>query len=686
MIQLGTGKYQKRIRATLTSDTHFIAVENSMDKFLSTLSLKDSGLPVPDTLMANNFSEVLDFFNSANGSVVVKPMDSSKGEKVFIDIDSSEKLYKAFKICSASSSDVIVQKQIEGNTYRVLVINGCMIAATKLYPPKITGDGESTVSQLIEKLNNEEGREHGDKGKLSKILIDDNLINTIEVSDYSLSSVLPKGTSLKILSSCNPALGAYSENVTALVHPENRFVAERSTAISGLNVAGVTLITKSIDIPLSESGGVVMEVKAAPDFRMHLKPSKGESINPAISLMDMLFPPEQSTRVPLISITGSAGKSICAYLINFVLEKEGYSTGLACSDGLFSQGRRIIKGNMTYSENVPALIGDPDIDVAILETSVEGILDNGLGYQFADIGVFLNVFDNHLNYGDVWLKEDLAYAKSVVAEEVYESGYSVLNADCPFIMDSLKRLYSKPALFSQNPSNKEFTSHITKGGMGACLRDNKIFIHNRSGRWVIANAEEVPLLFSGKSKLMLDSVLAACCVLTALGVNPEKTGEYIKKFKVQPHTTQGRMNFVKIGNNKVLIDKAHNAKAFKEIKNLCSLNNKPLAIIIKSPENLHINEIDSFCSFLNQFSEKQVIIDDNEDIKDNIDYSILSNKSYITSLSNMPGNRNKNISEIKAKLIKLLETNGKKVTLIKKSELNGTIDTLSKNYFPVIIG
>ncbi|MFO8067976.1 MAG: Mur ligase family protein [Bacteroidales bacterium] len=693
LIQLGTGKYQKRIRATITSETHFIAVENTFDKYLTTLSLRDSGLPVTETLKTSDINKGIDFLKNLKCKLVITPISRPKGEKVFIEVDTEEKLKKAFSFAAGSTkAPVLLQKQIDGNTYRVLVINNNMVSATKLSAAEVVGDGKKTILQLIEELNKNPLREAGDKGVLSLINIDDNLLNHLNLINKAPDSILEKGEKLRVKVSCNPNHGAITENVTKKIHPENRYLAERAARICGLNVAGVTIIAKDISRPITETGGIVLEVNAAPDFRMHLKPAKGASINPAIPMLDMLFPKQTQNRVPLISITGSAGKTVCAYILNYALEKEGHNTGLACSDGLFSAGKKVIHGNMTYPENVKALLGDPYIDHAILETSVEGILNNGLGYKFADVGIFLNVYDNHLNQGDISFIEDLAYAKSVVAEEVYDSGYSVLNADCPYIMESLSRLYSKAALFSKKPDQKTFSNHIVKGGLGVCIRDNKIFLHFRSGRWVIAEINELPLTYYGKTDIFIDSILAATAAMCAIGIKPGNISNYLKNFKPHANIIPGRMNLVNVNGGEVLIDSPNSQEAFDKLITFCKGKTKSIAAIVATDSKMSESEIKKLANNLNAFASRIIILAHKNETK-TVPGNYYFEDEYINKLadnqrklqSEMMSNEDNTISLELAKLLKATSGNIKIVEFDNNANIIDIIKTIPNDCYPLII-
>ncbi len=690
LIQLGTGKYQKRIRATITSDTHFIGVENAKDKYLTTLTLRDSGLPVAETIKTYSIDEAFEFYKSINCKVVVKPLSGTRGENVYLEIDNEEKLKQAFSYCNNEEQPILIQRQIQGDTYRLLIIDGKMVAATRLTPPIIKGDGKKTVLQLIEDLNSMPGRELGDKGKLSYVVNDEQTLKTLALQGLTPDSVLEAGVELRIEATCNPAFGAITENVTEKVHPENRFLAERAANVGGLNVAGITIVAENIETPITKTGGVILEINAGPDFRMHVNPAIGNPINPAMPMLDMLFPKESKSHVPLISITGSAGKSVCAYLINFALEKEGYKTGLACSDGLFSAGRKIISGNMTFPQDVPALLGDTSIDCAILETSVEGILKDGLGYEFADVGIFLNLYENHLHQDDIWLLEDLSYAKAVVAEEVYESGFSVLNADEPFILEIIGRLYSKPALFSKNAANKELAGHIAKGGMGVFVKDEKIFIHHRSSRAVIADLKEIQLTFNNTTDIFLDSVLAACCALSSLGVAPEKIGEYLKTFSPLPHNLPGRMNFVKNQELEFLYDSPKNKKAFDEIKKLCLAKVKAVAAFVYLPKFRTEEEFKLYAANIAEFADIIYIVENDVITITKVPLLNVSEENHIISLTeilNTQSNDSLKVYDCNTLVneIKTTKTGEYTVAIINEDSLAELAKQHYQTHFPVIL-
>jgi cyanophycin synthetase len=570
LVQLGTGKYHKRIRATITSDTNLIAVETADNKYLTSLMLLDAGIPVPETIQTDTIAEILDFHKKIQKPIVIKPSEGYLGKKLAVNLKTEDEIIKAFNIAREFEELVLAQPHINGKSYRLLIIDYKFVAATELTPAYITGDGGSTIKQLIGLLNAEPERQYGDKGKLTKIEIDDDTEKIITDKGYSLDSILNNGEQLYLKISGNMKLGGFATDVTTLVHPFNIFLAERAAQVIGLNVAGIDIIAPELNTPINENGGVVIEVNAAPDFRMHLNPTYGEKRNVAKNLVDMLFPPKSKTRVPIFSVTGTAGKTITVSFLNYCLTKEGFTTGMSTSDGLFVAGKCLMKGNMTFPENVSLVLKDPTIDCAILETSREGILRGGLGYKFADFGIVLNMHNDHIGMDDIKYIEDLAYAKSVVAEEVYEEGYTVLNADNDLVIDMKNRLYSKLALFSKNNTNKEVAAHIFKGGLAVNIIDNSIYLHCKSKTEKIIELTSIPLTFENKAEFMYDEILASTAALAAYGISTEKISEYLKSFLPAPENLPGRMNLIEMNDFKILLDNAHNSTNFIGLKNFLS--------------------------------------------------------------------------------------------------------------------
>lgn len=563
LVQLGNGKYQKRIRATLTSDTGFIAVETAGNKYLTNLILNDAGLPVLRTAMCRSAEDVIGFRDKIGKPVVIKPSEGYQGKYLSPNLLNDDEIRAAYNMAAAYDDNVLVQEYHQGLSYRLLVIDFKFVAAVLLAPPYITGNGSDTIAVLIEKLNHAFDRQSGDKGKLSRVEVDEITQHILERNKYTLDTVLKQDEQLFLKYSGSMRQGGSATDVTDNVHPDNKFLAERAARAVGLNVAGVDVLSNNISVPMLSDNAVVIEVNAAPDFRMHLNPTFNKPRPVARELVNMLFPLHEKNRVPVFSITGTAGKSTAAFLLNYCLAQEGFNVGLTSTEGLFITNKMLKRGDMTEPESVALVFKDPTIDCAVLETSLEGILRRGLGYKYADYGIVLNVLEDHIGNDDVEIIDDVAYAKSVVAEEVFSSGYTILNADNTFTAEMLSRLYSKPGLFSANPAqNKTLHQHIFKGGLAVTIENNIIRVYYRSQSFDLLPIQEVPLFYGGKALFMSDAVLATVAALIGAAVHPDKIRTYLKTFLPDFQHLPGRMNFYDRNTYTLLMDYAHNKPSF----------------------------------------------------------------------------------------------------------------------------
>lgn len=584
LVQLGTGKYHKRIRATLTSDTGFIAVETAENKHLSMMMLSDAGLPVPETKRVLSASNAVRFWTVLQAPIVLKPAGGNRGRFIFKELNTEDSINEAFKLAMLSGDDILAQQYLKGASYRLLVINYRFVAASLLTPPFITGNGTATVTELIANLNAEPGRDEGDKGKLSTVEVDETTLNILKQNKLTLLSVLPFGSRLYLKHTGNMREGGSATDVTAIVNADNIFMAERAARIIGLNVAGVDVLSNDISKPMTENGGVIIEVNAAPDFRMHLNPTFNKPQPVARHFLNMLFPLNTTTRIPLFSVTGTAGKTITCFLLNYCLRNTNHKAGLTSTEGLYITDRRLIKGDMTDPESVSLVLKDPTIDCAVLETSLEGILRSGLGYRYADFGIVLNVLEDHIGSDDTEFIEDLAYAKAVVAEEVYASGFTILNAANPHTLAMLDRLYSKPILFcNELPHPPSLLKHIASGGAAVTLEGDDIKIYDKNQQFVIMQVKDVPLFFGGKALFMSDAVLAAIAALNAFGMTPELIKSNIGSFKPVFENLPGRLNLYEKEQFTLLIDYAHNPASFKALGGFIAHFDAPKTGILDTP-------------------------------------------------------------------------------------------------------
>ncbi len=520
LVQLGTGKFQKRIRATVTSDTSLIAVETAGDRYLTARMLEDSGVPVPLTIRARRPAEAVSFRERLNVPVVVKPCAGKMGEGLSLGLETRDEIEDAVERALSFDDAVVVQPFLGGSCYRLLVIDYRFVAAARLAPPVITGDGNKTIGELVEDLNADSDRGVGDKSKLTIVEVDDATRRILGDAGFTEKTVLPAGESLALKLSKSLKLGGSSIDVTDDVHPANRLLAERASRALGLDVAGVDVVALDIEKPVSESNGAVIEVNAAPDFRMHISPVKGKSQNVAGPFLDMLFPPDRETRASVLAVTGTDGATLAARLLAHGLETAGYTVGMVCSEGLFVSGDCLIKGNMTGHGSAGKALKDRTIDCAVFEVPVETILDRGLGYEFADVGIVLNVRAAGRTFDEAATLDDIAYAKSVVAEQVYHEGYSVLNADSEAILEMSGRLYSRLVLFSRGNSNPKVREHAGSGGRAVVIDNDRFVVLEGLERIDVIGLGEVPFAAGGEdSEAVRHVVPAAVGALFSFGIS-----------------------------------------------------------------------------------------------------------------------------------------------------------------------
>ncbi len=603
LIQLGTGKYQKRIRATLSPGTSFVALENSKDSFLATLMLRDAGIPVPITFKTSSIEECLDFYKNLGRPIVVKSPVNDKTRPVFPALNDPSSITRAFNACTEYDHEVLLQEQIPGTTFRLLVINNKFVAATRLEKAEVMGNGTDSIAILTEKLNESQKRKPGDKGALTAIDLDEECIATLQFYGYQPQTIPENGLRVILSNHSSPSAGAVTTDVTGVVHPINRFIAEQAARISGLDVAGVNMVCPDISRPITNEQGAVINVLAGPDFRMHLNPFNGKPRNVAREFIRLVFPEKSPARVPVFSITGSAGKSVCAYLINFMLEKQGYNTGLAHSDGIYSCGRKIVDGDMAGHHAARLVLKDPGIDCAILETSVESIMRDGLGYEYADFGIILNAHDQNLTESDLDGAEDISYTQNIVAEEVYKNGFSILNADDPEVMSLTHRAIASLALFTKSAENKYFTHHVESGGWGAALEDEAIVLWHNKEKTHVAKTAELPLIDQEKGKIFTESLLAAILAAATFGLTPRQIKNTLQNFKPALHTMHGRLNILHAGKSEILTDIPSGPLALENLKGIILKQNKNVNFFIDESGNIPEDFTENFIRIFNNLKK-----------------------------------------------------------------------------------
>ncbi|MBK7446566.1 MAG: cyanophycin synthetase [Ignavibacteria bacterium] len=559
LVQLGYGVYQKIIQATMTCRTGYIATDIASDKDLSKNLLASMGVPVPKGFKIYDIEELEDAIYSIGFPVAIKPLDSNHGKGISANIISPEDAKKAFESAKKYSRAVIVEKSLKGNDFRALVINNKLIAVAERTPAFVKGDGVSTINQLVEKVNSDPRRGYGHEKILTQITIDYMTERVLELKGFNLETVLKKDEICYLKSTANISTGGTAIDRTDEVHPDNIFLFERIARIIGLDIAGIDVVAPDVSSPIVKNGGGIVEVNAAPGFRMHLAPSEGLPRNVAEPVVNMLFPPGEKFRIPIIAVTGTNGKTTTTRLIAHIMKNVGKNVGFTTTEGVYIGNKLIQAGDNTGPVSAQMVLRDPTVEIAVLETARGGLLRAGLGFDGCDIGVVMNVTADHLGLKDINSLEDMARVKAIVPENVFKSGYAVLNADDKLVLNMRDKLNSNVALFSMDENNPEIKKHIRKGGI-ACVYEHN-FITLLKGQWKlrVEKVINIPLTFGGRAAFMIQNVLAATLSSYILhGVSIEDIKFGLSSFVPSVTQTPGRLNLIDVGNFTVLIDFAHN--------------------------------------------------------------------------------------------------------------------------------
>lgn len=566
LVQLGYGVNQQRFQATITGNTSSIAVDIACNKELTKRMLHDAAIPVPMGDLIVDEEELKNVIKKIGYPIVIKPLDGNHGKGSSINVNDWVSSVTGLEHAQKYSKKVIVEKYITGYDFRVLVINNKMVAAARRVPAHVVGDGESNLEKLIERENQDTRRGYGHENVLTEITVDKDTLELLEKLQYTLETVPQRGEVVYLKSTANLSTGGTSIDVTDMVHPENITMAERISKIIGLDVCGIDIMAENLTQPLKESGGAIIEVNAAPGFRMHLAPSEGLPRNVAAPVVDMLYPQGKPFTIPIIAVTGTNGKTTTTRLISHIVKNNGYRVGFTTSDGIYIQNTMLTKGDTTGPVSAEFILKDPTVEFAVLETARGGILRSGLGFSQCDIGVLTNIKEDHLGMNDIHNLKDLTKVKRVVLDSVKKNGWSVLNAEDDYSMRIINDLPSNVAIFSLDENN-EYIKKFAKEGRITCVYEEG-FVTIKKGDWKIriGKVKDFPITMEGKAKFMIDNVLAASLACYLYGFGIEDISNSLRTFIPSAQLTPGRLNVFKFKNFKVLIDFAHNPAGYEAIE------------------------------------------------------------------------------------------------------------------------
>jgi|TARA_R110002020_G_scaffold103640_2_gene242647 cyanophycin synthetase len=567
LCQLGYGANQKRIQATVTSETSSIGVELACDKEDTKYLLEQAEVEVPRGDIISRESSLEEACRYVGYPLVIKPIDGNHGRGITVDIQNYEDALAAFHAAKEVSRRVIVEKYITGEDYRLLVINNVLVAGAKRTPAHVVGDGSSTVQQLIDETNRDPRRGYGHEKVLTQITVNDLTKTIIKDAGKTLDSVLDEGETLILKDTANLSTGGTAEDITDIIHPANVSMAERISKIIDLDICGIDIMTTDITQPLSETGGAVLEVNAGPGFRMHLAPTTGLPRNVASPVIDKLFPRQGDTgRIPITAITGTNGKTTTSRLIAHMAKMKGHRVGYTTSDGVYIQNRLLMTGDCTGPASAEFVLKDPTVNFAVLECARGGLLRAGLGFKNCDVAVVTNVAADHLGLKGIHTIEQLARVKGVIPETVLPDGYAILNADDDLVYEMRRSINCNLALFSMDEENTRIKALQRRGGLTAVHENGYVTICKGEWKMRIMKAEAIPLTYGGKAEFMIQNVLAAVLAAHVQGIRIEDMKVALETFIPSAAQTPGRLNLFKFENFTILLDYAHNPAGMRALK------------------------------------------------------------------------------------------------------------------------
>lgn len=566
LITLGYGIKQQKIRTAVTDTTSGLGIELAGDKEETKNLLAEANIPVPRGIIVYSEAGLRERIIEVKFPVVLKPLDGNHGRGVTTNVMDMEKAIFGFEIAKKISNAVILEEYIEGDDYRFLVINFKMVAVAKRTPCYVKGNGVSTIQELIDEENRNPQRGNEEKHVLAIIKVEPVTLKILADKNLTLESVLPVGEILTIKDTANISAGGTAEDVTNSVHPENKFMVERIARMFHLNICGVDIMAKAVNVPITREVGAVIEVNAGPGIRMHSNPQNGIERDVASPIVEMLFPKPSDALIPIIAVTGTNGKTTTTRLIAHLAKHAGYKPGFCTTEGIYIDGHLTFEGDCTGYMSAHDVLFDPVIDLAVLECARGGILKSGLGFENCDISIITNISEDHLGLKDINTLEDMARVKSVVARSTYKNGYSVLNADNDLCYKIKDELDCNIALFSMKSDNPRLKEHCEKGGLAATIENGYVVVYKGKTAIQIEMLENIPVTFKGKASYMVKNVLPAVLagIISGFSVSEIQTG--LKTFLPSPLFTPGRMNLFDFTRFKVMVDYAHNMDGFFELK------------------------------------------------------------------------------------------------------------------------
>jgi len=571
LVQFGLGRYQERIQATTTSRTSNIAVELASDKEETNSILRDLGLPVPKQKMVRRVQDAVRAAERIGFPVVLKPLSGNHGRGVSINLKTPDEVEAAFEKAREHGRNVIVESFLEGYDHRLLVVNGKLVAAAKRVPGHVVGDGKSTIEQLVDTVNEDPRRGVGHEKVLTRLEFDHQAERLLQKLGFDRNTVPKKGEIVYLRSTANLSTGGTAIDVTDVIHSDNREMAERTIKAIGLDIGGVDFLTKDITKSYREAGGGICEVNAGPGFRMHVAPSEGTPRDVAGPVIDMLFPPDKPSRIPIAAITGTNGKTTTSRMLAHILKMSGHTVGFTSTDGVYIDGQLSVPGDMTGPVSSRMILRDPSVDAAVMEVARGGMLRGGLGFQTCNVSACLNVTADHLGLKGIDTLEQLAEIKRVPIEIAKDA--AILNADDNLCLQMADYTEAETLCYvTMNPGHPLVKQHIRAGGQAFVLEEgmngHMITIYDNEVHTPLLWTHLIPATIEGRAMHNVQNAMFAAALAYNMGKSIEDIRHGLRTFDSTFFQAPGRMNIYDEHPFKVILDYAHNAAAVSAMCNL----------------------------------------------------------------------------------------------------------------------
>lgn len=561
--QIGYGKQGRIIEAAISNKTNCVGVDISCDKFLTKQLLDIQNIPVAEGRKVFNIIGLLREAEFIGYPVVIKPQYGNKGKGVMLNLKNEKELIKAYTSLLKITKDIIIEKYVKGNDYRICVVDYKVVAASLRVVPFVIGDGKSNIKALINILNNDPLRGQDHEKPLTTIKFDKELCNCLYRQNMSLDYIPNKGEKVILRENANLSTGGIAVDCTDDVCDENIDYCIRAAKTLGLDICGVDICTEDISIPIDKQNGIVMEVNAAPGIRMHHFPSQGKKRDVGKAIVDMLYEGRPSN-IPVISVTGTNGKTTTTRMIGHVLKIMGMNTGITSTDGIYINDKCIHKGDDSGFNSAKTLLLNRDVEAVVLETARGGLVRRGLAYDLADVAVITNITNDHLGLDGIDSMEDLMFVKSLVGEEVKENGYTVINADDKYSKRILDRISCEKIYFSKSKDNELIKENINNGKIAVFIEDNNICVINNHRKYLIMSIDELPISYNGILTYNIENAMAACAALVGLNIDYCMISKGFSDF-MPCDDNEGRFNMFEYYGRKVILDYGHNIEGYKAV-------------------------------------------------------------------------------------------------------------------------